>query len=384
MLWILNLLVIMAKDYYEILGVSRNASSDEIKRAYRKLAQQYHPDKGGDERKFKEVNEAYQVLSDPQKRAQYDQFGDAFSQARAGGGFTGFEGFRDFSAFADAFDFFGKGGREKTEFEFTNLGDIFEGIFGGVSTGSRARTRRQRGQDIGVETEITLEEAAKGTEKEFNLYKGIVCPKCGGSGVEPGSTIKECPRCKGKGQIQETQRAAFFSFSQVRTCPECQGLGKKPEKVCSQCGGDGRVKQYKTISVKIPAGIEDGQVISLRGQGEAGIYGSAPGDLYLTVHIKPHKFFKRKGDDLYYDLEINFTQAVLGDKIEIPTLFGVVDLRIPEGIESDTTIQLKGKGMPHLPGRGSGDLMVRVKVKTPKKLSGKQKNLIEKLKEEGL
>lgn len=371
----------MPKDYYEILGVPENASPDEIKRAYRKLAQQYHPDKGGDEKKFKEVNEAYQVLSDPQKRAQYDQFGATFEQARAGGGFTGFEGFRDFSAFADAFDFFRQGnqGRE-TEFEFGNLGDIFEGIFGtSRRTGAR---RKQRGQDIAVEAEITLEEATKGTEKEFNLYKGIVCPKCGGRGVEPGSSLKDCPRCKGKGQIEETQRAAFFSFSQIRTCPECQGLGKKPEKFCSRCGGDGRVKEYKTIAIKIPAGIEDGQVISLAGQGEAGIYGSPPGDLYLTVHIRPHKLFKRKGDDLYYELGISFAQAVLGDKIEVPTLSGTVDLKIPEGIEGSTIIRLKGKGIPHLQGRGAGDMMVKVKIKTPKRVSRRAKELLEELKTE--
>lgn len=373
----------MPKDYYEILGIPKNASPDEIKRAYRKLAHQHHPDKGGDAEKFKEVNEAYQVLSDPQKRTQYDQFGTTFEQARAGGGFSGFDGFRDFSSFADAFDFFGRSRQGRSEFEFENLGDIFGEVFGGGASRRGAR-HKQRGRDISVDSEITLEETVKGVEKEFNLYKGVICQKCGGSGAEPGSQIKTCSRCKGNGQVEETTRAGFFSFSQVKVCPECRGLGKKPDKVCSQCGGDGRTKQYKTIRVTIPAGIQDGQVISLRGQGEAGLYGSAPGDLYLTVHIKPHKIFERKRDDLYCSLEISFTQSILGDKIEIPTLFGQVSLEIPEGIESGTTIRLKNKGVPHLDSHGSGDMMVKVKIKTPKKLSRTQKNLIEKLKEEGL
>ncbi len=365
----------MSKDYYQILGIAKNASQDEIKRAYRKLAHEFHPDKGGDAEKFKEVNEAYQVLSDPQKRTQYDKFGVNFERAQAGGGFSGFEGFRDFSSYAEAF------GGNNAEFDLGDLGDVFSQVFGGGNRGSR---RRQRGQDIAVDVEIALEEAAQGVEKEFNLYKGIICPKCSGSGAEPGNQMKECSHCKGRGQIEETKSAGFFSFSQVRVCPECKGLGKKPEKFCAKCGGDGRIKDYKTISVKIPPGIEDGQAISLRGQGEAGIHGSAPGDLYVTVHVKPHKIFKRQGDDLYYDLEISFTQAALGDKIEAPTLFGPVELKIPEGIESGTIIRLSDKGMPRLHDRGNGDILVRVKIKTPKKLSRSQKNLIEKLKEEGL
>jgi len=372
----------MSRDYYEILGVAKSASADEVKRAYRKLAQEFHPDKGGDAEKFKEINEAYQVLSDPQKRAQYDRFGANFEQARAGGGFSGFNGFRDFSSYADAFDFFNRD--RDQEFNFGNLGDIFEEVFGGVASRQGGPRRKQRGQDIAVEAEITLEEAAGDIERDFNIYKSVVCEKCSGSGAEPGSELKTCSRCKGKGQVEEVTRAGFFSFSQVGVCPECHGSGKKPEKTCSKCGGDGRVKEYRTVSVKIPAGIQDGQVISLRGQGEAGRTGSPPGDLYVTVHVRPHKLFERKGDDLYYGLEIGFSQAALGDKIEVPTVLGKVDLKIPEGIENGAVIRLKEKGMPHLTGRGSGDMLVKIKVKTPKKLTRAQKNLIEKLKEEGL
>ncbi|OGZ34252.1 MAG: molecular chaperone DnaJ [Candidatus Portnoybacteria bacterium RBG_13_41_18] len=374
----------MPKDYYEILGVAKNASPDEIKRAYRKLAHEFHPDKGGDAEKFKQINEAYQVLGDPQKRAQYDQFGANFEQARAGGGFGGFNGFRDFSSYADAFDFFKQGG-QGSEFEYGNLGDIFEQVFGNSSRrSSRGAGRKQKGQDFSLDAEITLDEAASGAEKEFNLYLGVFCSRCGGSGAEPGSAIHDCLRCKGRGQIEETRSAGFFSFSQVKICPECQGIGKKPEKVCSRCGGDGRVKEYKNITVKIPTGIEDGQIISLRGQGEAGKQGAPPGDLYITIHIKPHKLFQRQGENLYLELEISFTQAVLGDKIEIPTLFGSVELKIPDGIESGTVIRLKDKGISRLSGRGYGDLLVKIKIKTPKKLSRSQKDLIERLKEEGL
>jgi molecular chaperone DnaJ len=375
----------MARDYYEILGVAKNASPDEIKRAYRRLAREYHPDKGGDEKKFKEINEAYQVLSDPQKRSQYDQYGQTFEQARQGGGFSGFNGYRDFSSFADAFDFFNQArqGEGANEQDYGNFSDIFSDIFGGGRR-SRGGRSRNRGQDIGVDAEITLQEAFSGVTKDFNIYKTVSCPKCKGSGAEPGSSIKECPRCKGSGQVQETRRAAFFSFSQVRTCPECRGSGRKAEKNCSQCGGDGRVKDYKAISVRIPPGVDDGQVISLKGQGEAGAQGSPAGDLYLTVRLKPHKIFTRRGDEIFFELEISFTQAVFGDKIEIPTLSGAVELKIPEGTESGTIIRLKGKGMPRLGARGSGDMLVKVKIKTPKNLSRKQKDLFDKLKEEGL
>jgi len=374
----------MPEDYYKILGVSKNASPDEIKRAYRRLAQQYHPDKGGDPAKFKEVNEAYQVLSDPQKRSQYDQFGTTFEQAKAGGGFQGFEGFRDFSSFADAFDFFGGGDQRSSRqrgqpAEGFGFEDIFENIFGG---GTRARGRRSRGADINIDLEISLEEAYRGVEREINLYKGVICPSCKGSGAESGSKVKACPTCKGHGQVEERTRGGFFSFSQVKICPTCVGAGKKPEKVCPQCGGDGRIKDSKTLKVKIPPGIQNGQIVNLAGQGDAAAMGGSPGDLYIRVHVRPDPRFRREGDDLLYELAISFSQAALGDKIEVPTLSGWLNLKIPEGLESGSTIRLEDKGMPHLQRRGFGDMRVRVKVKTPKNLSKKAKELLGELKKE--
>ncbi len=365
----------MSKDYYKILGLSKNASPDEIKRAYRRLAHEHHPDKGGDQAKFKEVNEAYQVLSDPQKRGQYDQFGTTFEQAQARGGAHGFEGFRDFSSFAEAFNFgqTGNGG---------GFEDIFEGIFGGGRSAGRGRARARRGQDVGVDVEISLEEAFKGTEKEINLRKAVVCDKCAGSGAEPGSKIKTCSTCRGQGRVEQRTGGGFFSFSQVVVCPECRGRGKIPEKNCSKCGGDGRVKESKVLRVKIPVGIQSGQVISLAGQGEAGAPGAAAGDLYITVHLRSDPRFTREGDNLFYDLPISFTQAALGDKIEIPTLAGWINLKIPEGVESGTNIRLEGMGMPRLQRRGFGDMIVKVKVKTPKRLSRRAKELLEELKKE--
>ncbi len=386
MIFNLNL-IFVPEDYYKILGVSKNASPDEIKRAYRRLAQQYHPDKGGDPEKFKEINEAYQVLSDPQKRGQYDQFGTTFERAQAGGGAHGFEGFRDFSSFADAFDFFsgGTSGRaQRGQPESFGFEDIFEGIFGGrvERASSRAERGRRRGQDISVDVEISLEEAYRGLGKEINLRQAVRCERCGGSGAEPGSKVKQCPTCKGSGQVERRTSGGFFSFSQIVTCPECVGAGKKPEKACGQCGGDGRIREEKSLTVKIPAGIQDGQVISISGQGEAGTYGAPAGDLYAAVHVRPDPRFRREGDNLFYELPISFVQAALGDKIEAPTLSGWVKLKIPEGVESGTTIRLEEKGMPHLQRRGFGDMMVKVKIKTPKRLSKKAKELLEELKKE--
>ena len=373
----------MSKDYYKILGVGKSASSDEIKRAYRRLAQEYHPDKGGNQEKFKEINEAYQVLSDPQKKAQYDQFGTIFEQARAQGGSHGFEGFRDFSSFAEAFDFFGgrnqRGGRPET-FGFE---DIFEGILGGLGRShARGAKRSQRSRDISIDLEISLADAYYGVSQEINLRRTVICEKCGGSGAEPGSKLKDCSYCQGKGQVEQRSGGGFFTFSQIITCPECNGFGKKPEKVCLECGGERRVKKSKLLKIKIPAGISDGQVISLAGQGEAGLPSALAGDLYVTVHVRPDPRFEREGDNLLYELPIDFSQAALGDKIEVPTIDGWLKVKIPEGIESGTVIKLEDKGMPHCQHRGFGDLLIKVKIKTPKKLSRKAKELLEELKKE--
>lgn len=370
----------MAKDYYNILGVSKGANDDEIKKAYRKLAHKYHPDKsGGDEAKFKEINEAYQILSDKQKRAQYDQFGSAFEQAGAGAGGQGFGGF-DFSGFS--------AGRNGFNFEFGEdggFGDIFGDLFGG--RGQRSR-RQERGDDVSVDVEITLEEAAADTEKDVNIYLSSICLKCDGSGAETGSGIKSCKTCGGTGQVKRERRTILGTFAQVEICEDCLGQGEKPEKNCGKCGGDGKTKESRKIKIKIPAGIADGQTIRLSGQGEVGFRPksgrSVPGDLYITIHLKTHPFFKRDGDDIIYNLETNFSQAVLGDKIKIPILNGEVSLKIPAGIQSGKIIRLKEKGFPHLQRHGKGDMLVVIQIKTPERISKKQKQLLEELRREGL
>ncbi len=373
----------MAKDYYNILGVSKSANDNEIKKAFRKLAHKYHPDKGGgDEAKFKEINEAYQVLSDKQKRGQYDQFGSAFDQAGGGGGGQGFGGF-DFSGFSG-----GSPGGIKFEFGEDaggGFGDIFGDIFGGRG---EKRSRQERGNDVSVDINIALEEAATGIEKEIKINISSICSDCKGSGAKQGSSIKMCNTCHGTGQIKKERRTILGVFAQMEICQDCNGQGEKPEKNCSKCGGDGKVKENKTIKIKIPAGISDGQTIRLSEQGEVGFRPSSgksvPGDLYITVHISQHPIFDRRGDDIYYKLAISFSQAALGDKIEVPTLQGKVKLKIPSGIQSGKIIKLKDKGLPHLQGRGKGDMFVIVIIKTPEKLSRRQKQLIEELKREGM
>ena len=371
----------MTKDYYNILGISKGASDDEIKKAFRKLAHKYHPDiGGGDDAKFKEINEAYQVLSDKQKRGQYDQFGSSFDQAGAGGG-QGSGGF-DFSGFSG-------GGPGGIKFEFGEddggFGDIFGDIFGGEK---RSGQKQDRGNDISIDIDIILEEAATGIEREVRIYISSVCSNCQGSGAKTGSKIIDCKTCHGAGQIKRERRTILGVFAQMEICPDCQGQGAKPEKNCSKCGGDGKVKENKAIKIKIPMGISDGQTIRLSEQGEVGFRPasgkSVPGDLYITVHINQHPIFDRRGDDIYYKLVINFSQAALGDKIEIPTLQGKIKLKIPAGIQSGKIIKLKDKGLPHLQGRGKGDMFVVLIIKTPEKLSRRQKEIIEELGREGM
>lgn len=361
----------MSRDYYKILGVNKAASQDEIKAAFRRLAHQHHPDKkGGNEEKFKEVNEAFQVLSDQQKRQQYDQFGSTFEQAQAGGG--GFSG-GGFSGFGNA-----------QGFDINDLGDIFSGfgdIFngGGGRRGGRAGRRTKKGADIQVDVEIDLKEAAFGVEKAIRLYKNAACDVCAGAGVEPGSKTVKCKDCGGRGHIAQVQRTIFGSFQTEAECPACEGVGEKPEKICRHCSGRGAIKKHDEFTVKIPAGIDDGEAIHLSGRGEAGPKGGYPGDLYLRIHVRPDTRFKRDGFDLRAKRNVSFSQAALGDTVEIDTLDGKIKIVIPEGVQSGQMIRLKGHGITHLRGGVRGDLYVEVIVVTPTRLSRKQRELLREL-----
>lgn len=362
----------MAKDYYDILGVSKGASDDEIKKAYRKLAHKYHPDKsGGDAEKFKEINAAYQVLSDKSKRQQYDQFGSNFDQR--GGGGQGFGGF-DFSGFQQGFG--GQG------FDF---GEGFEDIFSDIFGGSRGRSAQKSGRDIQVDTEISFEEMVSGVGRDFSLLRFVVCDVCHGNGGEPGAKEETCPTCHGNGQVRQSSRSIFGSFTQVVTCPTCKGSGKTVSQKCHKCSGDGRVREKQTVHVDIPAGISDGQTISAQGQGEAGERGARSGDLYINVHVRAHERFERKGNNLLSKEHISISQAVLGDKIEVKTIDGSVKMKIPAGTQSGEIFRIKGQGVPEL-GRSSsrGDQLVTVIVNVPKNPTRQQKKIFEDLQKSGL
>ncbi len=368
----------MAKDYYKILGVGKTAGPEEIKKAYYKMAHQHHPHKGGDEAKMKEINEAYSVLGNPEKKAQYDQYGQTFEQARSQGGFGGFNGFRDFSDFAEAFrSSGGTSNGQNFSFDFSDIGDIFGDLFGmgGSRTRSRAAQKFQ-GSDIEVELTINFQEAVFGTEKELNLRKDAACQKCQGTGAEPGSKVLTCSTCRGTGQVM---RSIGFGIGFPSVCANCQGTGKNIEKECRHCQGSGVIKETGTIKVKIQAGIDNGQSIRLPGKGQAGIKGGASGDLYLRIKVLPDSRFKRTGFDIKTKAEISFTQAALGDKIEIETIDGKVKLKIPEGTQSGKIFRLKGRGVSYLQARGRGDQLVEVIVKTPTHLSRRQKELLKEL-----
>jgi molecular chaperone DnaJ len=364
----------MSKDYYQTLGVNKTASQDEIKRAFRKKAHEFHPDKGsGNAEKFKEVNEAYQVLSDEQKRKAYDSYGSNWESSFAGGfggqgrqqyGQNPFEGFSGFGT---------QGG---VEFD---LGDIFSDFFGGRQ---EATSRRNKGIDLEMNLSVAFEEAVFGVEKTVTLEKQDTCKTCEGSGAAKGSKLITCAICKGAGQVVTARRTIFGNVQSRQTCERCEGTGQIPEIACSNCQGSGVKRQDKTILVKIPAGIDNGQRVRIPGEGEAGYRGSSAGDLYLAIKVKPSKDFSRDGFNLFKDLPISFTQAALGAKIITKTLDGDIEVKIPAGTQSGTVLKIKDKGVPHINSKSRGDLMLTVRVVVPQKLSKKEKNLLKELADE--
>jgi len=345
------------RDYYEVLGVEKGATKEEIKRAYRKLSKKYHPDinkEPGADEKFKEITEAYEVLSDDSKRAQYDQFGHAGPNQ----GFGGFGGFEDFGG--------GFGGFE----------DILNTFFGGGTSRRRNPNAPRPGADLQYTMTISFEEAVFGKETDIEIPREETCDTCHGSGAKPGTKPTECPHCHGSGQISIEQNTPFGRVVNRRVCHYCNGTGQFIKDKCTTCHGTGRVKKRKKIHVKVPAGIDDGQRLRVAGQGEPGINGGEPGDLYIEFYVKPHEFYTREGDDIYCDMPITFAQAALGDEIEVPTLYGKVKLKIPAGTQSHTKFRLRGKGVKNVRGMGIGDQHVTVKVVTPKNLTEKQKQLL--------
>jgi len=355
------------RDYYEVLGVNRSASEDEIKKAYRKLAKKYHPDLNpGDaeaEKNFKEVNEAYEVLSDSGKKARYDQFGHAGVDPNYGGGGYG-GGFGDF--------------------DFGDLGDIFGSVFGGFGgfSGRRANPNApQRGESIRVGLTISFEEAAFGCEKDVSVERIEMCSDCHGSGCEGDSSADTCPTCGGSGQVQQRRQTPMGVFTTAGVCPQCGGKGKIIKNPCKSCGGSGQQRKRKTITVSVPAGIDTDQTISLRGQGHAGKNGGPAGDLLIIIDVRPHELFRREGNNVWCEAPITFTQAVLGAEMEIPTIDGKVKYTLPEGTQTGTTFRLRGKGIPNLNGRGRGDQYVTVNIETPRNLTKDQKEALRKFSE---
>ena len=351
------------RDYYEVLGVQKGATDAEIKKAYRKMAKENHPDlHPGDkdaEARFKEINEAYEVLSDSEKKARYDQFGFAGVDPSYGGG--------------------GYGGGFDGSFDFGDLGDIFGSFFGGgFGGGGRARSGPQRGESLRTRLTITFEEAAFGCEKEVSIDRVEQCETCKGTGAAPGTSPETCPACGGSGQVQQRRQTPMGVFATTGPCPRCGGTGKIIASPCKDCGGSGQVRRRKTLKVTIPAGIDNGQIISLRGQGSAGKNGGPAGDLQIVITVQPHQLFRRDGADVYCNAPITFTQAVLGGEMEIPTIDGKVKYDIPEGTQTGSTFRLKGKGIPNVNGRGRGDQFVTVYIETHRNLNREQKEALKK------
>ena len=355
------------RDYYEVLGIQKGASEEEIKKAYKKLARKYHPDMNpGDkeaEEKFKEVNEANEVLSDPEKKARYDQFGFAGVDPNYGAGAGG-------GAYGGGFD-------------FGDLGDIFGSFFGGGFGGGRQRNPNapQRGESIRASVSVSFTEAAFGCEKSVTLERSEQCPTCKGNGCAPGTTPEICPDCHGTGTVQVRRQTPMGVFASNGPCRKCGGTGRLIHQPCPDCRGSGAVRKRKTIKVNIPAGIDHGQTISLRGQGNAGKNGGSAGDLLITVMVQPHELFRRDGVDVFCEAPITFSQAVLGAELEIPTIDGKVKYSIPEGTQTGTVFRLKGKGIPVLNGRGRGDQYVTVTIETPRNLNKEQKEALRKFSE---
>lgn len=359
------------RDYYEILGIPKSANKDTIKDSYRKLAMQYHPDRNkspGAEEKFKEISEAYAVLSDDDKRQQYDtlgkvDFGQQYTQEDI------FRGADFESIFRDLGVGFG-------------VGDIFDMFFGGGFGGRGYERRVTRGNDLGYELEITLEEAFRGTEKEIDVPRTERCSVCNGTGAAPGTSPKTCTRCGGTGQLQQVRSSGFARFVSVGPCPTCRGAGTIIDSPCRECRGSGIVRRRRRITVKIPPGMEDGSQLRLRKEGEASQSSGPAGDLYVQIHVAPHQYFKREGADLYYDISVGFPQVALGAEVTVPTLDGEVTMTIQPGTQPGQILRLKGKGMPKINSYGRGNLMVRVNVAVPTRLSSKQKELLEELAKE--
>lgn len=360
-------------DYYEQLGVSKNASEEDIKKAYRKLAHQYHPDKsGGDAEKFKKINEAYQVLSNKEKRAQYDKFGRVFDGAAPGAG----AGFGGFGQNGFGFDF--------GNIDFGNMGemgDIFETFFGGGRGGRRTRDRA--GSDLQIVQEITLEEAYTGAKKELVFKTFDSCATCAGLGYDKSAGVKTCDACKGTGEIRESRRTVFGTFQQVKACQKCGGRGEIPNKMCAVCKGVGRTAATRRLTIEILPGVSDGQLIKVSGAGEAGERGARSGDLYVQIRIAENKTFEREGSDLFIKKEIGVVDILLGRKISVPVISGdTIEVEIPAGFNFSQPLKIEGKGMPKFGGRGHGDLFVQFEVKAPKKVSSKLKKLLEEFDDE--
>jgi molecular chaperone DnaJ len=352
------------RDYYEVLGIVRSATTDDIKKAFRQKARQYHPDvnkEEGAEAQFKEISEAYEVLIDDDKRSAYDRFGHAAVSGAGGAGGQGFDPFQGFGSFSD----------------------IFETFFTSASAGGAAGTkprRAQRGSHLAYRMTVEFEESIFGTEKEVEIPRLATCPKCSGSGAEPGTDTVVCPQCNGRGETRRTQQSIFGQFVSVVPCDRCGGEGKVVSTPCTECRGEGRIRETRKLAVKVPAGVDDGAQIRLSGEGEAGPKGAPSGDLYIEINVKPHKVFKRDGNDLLLDLNVNMAQAALGAEIQVPTLDGEpATVKVASGTQSGKVVRVKGLGVPYLRGTGRGDLMVKVTVQIPTNLNEEQKRLLRDL-----